>query len=193
MAITSLKSGISTRSGMAGNTLIYPGSYESIATVDVGAGGTASITFSSIPATYTHLQIRGIARNTYATTFSSTEYRFNSDSGSNYAWHYLYGDGASAFSGASASDNLMREINLASGSLTSGIFSGFITDILDYANTNKNKTIRTLGGADANGSGGVNLCSGVWMNTSAINSVTITASASGTLPQYSSFALYGVN
>ena len=167
-------------------------SYESIATATVGAGGVSSITFSSIPSTYTHLQIRALARITFASGFGSVEYRFNSDTGSNYAWHYLYGDGSSALAGASTSDNVMREINLAAGNLTSGIFSGFVADILDYTNTSKNKTIRTLGGGDANGSGGINLCSGVWLNTSAITSITITASNSSNLAQNSSFALYGI-
>ena len=60
MAITSLKSGISTRSGMAGNTLIYPGSYESIASTNGSVGGA---TFTSIPQTYTHLQLRIITKS----------------------------------------------------------------------------------------------------------------------------------
>jgi hypothetical protein len=63
-------------------------------------------------------------------------------------------------------------------------------DILDYANTNKFKTTRTLEGYDANGSGNVSLTSGLWQSTSAINSITITAV--GTFNQYSQFALYGV-
>jgi len=167
-------------------------SYESIATVTVGSGGSSTVSFTSIPSTYQHLQIRGIGRNTYLDTFTSFTINFNSDTGSNYAWHYLYGDGSTALAGAATTQTVMREINFASGNLTTGVFSGFVIDALDYANTNKNKTIRILGGGDANGSGAVNLSSGVWLNTSAVTTITLTPSNSGNFAQYSSFALYGI-
>jgi len=77
---------------------------------------------------------------------------------------------------------------LVQGSTTSGF--GGVTDILDYASTNKNKTVRTLGGFDANGSGYVNLTSNLWSNTAAINTITI--NAVGTFNQYSQFSLYGI-
>jgi hypothetical protein len=62
----------------------------------LGGGGAASITFSSIPATYKHLQIRISARCAIATVFSNIiAYRVNSDTGANYTIHYMFGDGAS--------------------------------------------------------------------------------------------------
>jgi hypothetical protein len=64
-------------------------------------------------------------------------------------------------------------------------------DILDYANTNKFKTTRTLTGSDLNGSGVVSLDSGSWRSTSAITSITFTARAN-LINTYSSFALYGI-
>ena len=64
--------------------------------ITVGATATASITFSNIPATYSHLQIRAIARTNVASTADYPQIRFNSDSGSNYAHHLLYGDGSAA-------------------------------------------------------------------------------------------------
>jgi hypothetical protein len=71
-------------------------SYESIATVTVGSGGAANVEFTSIPATYTHLQVRGIGRSLEANTGVDVQYlRFNSDTGSNYAWHQLVGNGSS--------------------------------------------------------------------------------------------------
>jgi hypothetical protein len=63
-------------------------------------------------------------------------------------------------------------------------------DILDYKDTNKYKTVRDLSGLDANGSGGVEFGSGLWMNTAAIN--TLKVYAIGNLVQYTQFALYGV-
>jgi hypothetical protein len=65
-------------------------------------------------------------------------------------------------------------------------------DIVDYTNTNKYKTSRAFAGFDANGSGMLAVTSGLWMSTTAINSITFTSDASGNFAQYSSFALYGV-
>jgi hypothetical protein len=78
-------------SQISGHLFAPSGAYDSIATTTLSSPA-ASITFSSIPATYTHLQIRGIARSTAAAGNVSIAY--NSDTGSNYAGHDLYGDGA---------------------------------------------------------------------------------------------------
>ena len=77
----------------------YPavGDFESISTVS-GTGSNSSVTFSSIPADYQHLQIRWISKSTNAGSFNWLN--FNSDTSSVYANHYLYGDGASTFVGA---------------------------------------------------------------------------------------------
>ena len=78
----------SLSSGVAASTT----SYESIATVTVGSGGAANVEFTSIPSTYAHLQVRAIFRNANAT--DTTFMRINSDTGSNYAWHTLRGNGS---------------------------------------------------------------------------------------------------
>jgi hypothetical protein len=168
------------------------GDYESIATTTVGGGGAASITFSSIPATYTHLQLRILGRSDFANTFSSIEIQYNGDTGANYAWHYLRGTGSAASADASTSDTVMRAIDFVSASQASGMFSTYVIDILDYANTSKNTTQRVLGGGDCNGSGGINLHSGVWMNTAAVNSIKLAASNASNFVQYSQIALYGI-
>ena len=189
MAITSLKSGISTRSGMAGNTLIYPGSYESIASVDVGAGGTLEIDFTSIPSTYEHLQIRGIFRQAAGEAILM---RFNGDSGSNYACHALYSDGSTAGSGAAASRTNIPIERFSGMPTGANIYGAAVIDILDYKNTNKYKTLRSLSGHDSNGSGYTHLESGLWMSTSAITSIKL-FTPGNVYSQYSQFALYGVN
>jgi len=167
------------------------GAYDSIATV-TSTGSAGDITFTSIPATYKHLQIRGILRTSDTGSFNNQGMRFNSDTGSNYKSHTLRGDGTSATSGVVAgSTNFNDFMRAASNSLTAGIFSAIVMDILDYADTNKYKTFRALEGGDANGSGSIGLTSGVYMSTNAINSITISPSG-GTAIQYSSFALYGI-
>ena len=165
------------------------GDFESIATVTVGAGGSSSISFSSIPSTYKHLQIRAIAQNSSTTTYSNM--RFNSDTATNYNNHYLDGDGASATAGANVSDNKLYFGYLTTSSNTN-MFGVMVVDILDYTNTNKYKTIRILTGKDINGSGGVvELASGAWRNTNAVTDINIFP-GSNNFAQYSHFALYGV-
>ena len=170
-----------------------------IATTTVGSGGTSSITFSSIPADYTHLQIRAsyqTERGTYP--LDKIFIRFNSDSGSNYSCHNLKGDGSSASSGAENSTQIVDADSSSTTAASGGlVFGPLIMDILDYANTNKYKTIRMLKGFDTNGTvagfgGRVGLISGNWRSTSAITSVTFTVDNAADFSQYSRFDLYGI-
>ncbi len=176
---------------LAGNPKFTALSFESIATVTVGSGGQSSAEFTSIPATFTHLQIRGIGRTTTATTSEQIYIQFNTDTASNYSLHYLYGDGTTAYAGGGASQSNMYAFRVTGANAGSNIFGGGVVDILDYANTNKYKTLRTLSGEDRNGSGFLFYQSGSWRSTSAITSIKLYPS-SGNLAQYSHFALYGI-
>jgi hypothetical protein len=171
----------------SGGAAAAANSYESIATVTVGSGGASSVTFSSIPSTYTHLQIRYIARN--SSLSSNTILTFNSDTTANYSTHYLLGNGASASAGAEVSSTYIYTDIL---SQTSTSFAPTVVDILDYANTNKNKTVRSLSGLDMNGSGTVWIASGAWRNTAAVSSIRLVIGAGFNFAEYSSFALYGI-
>ena len=162
-------------------------SYESIATVTVGSGGAANVEFTGITGSYTHLQVRGIARST--STECDIKVQLNGDTGSNYAYHRLYGGGASVGADGSASQTTMFYCGRINA--TASVFGANIIDILDYTNTNKNTTLRALMGFDANGSGYVSLGSGLWMNTNAVTSIKLIPHA-GNFAEYSQFALYGV-
>ena len=168
-----------------------PNSYESIATVTVGSGGTSEINFTSIPSTYTHLQIRLLGR----TTSASTELRvkFNDDTNTaNYYWHESYGTGSSvAVQSQATGGTPLRTMYWSGLGGGAGIFGVGVMDILDYKNTNKNKVLRMLSGYDSNGNGFVNLDSGLWMSGAAITKITLYP-PSTTLTEYSSFALYGI-
>jgi hypothetical protein len=164
------------------------GDYESIASFTIGAGGSADITFSSIPQTYTHLQIRCMGKSSYSGT-GTVNYgiRFNSDSASNYSSHNLYGDGSSA--AAQAGPNYNGQAWWAPTSGENG-WAVAIMDILDYTNTNKSKTYRCLTGFDNNGSGRISLSSTNWTSNSAITSITLMSEPLWT--QHSTFCLYGI-
>lgn len=170
------------------------GDYQSIATVTLSSAQT-TVSFTSIPSTYSHLQIRSSWRGNRATyPVSGTNMRFNSDSSANYAWHELNGSGASATTGASYS---ATELNVGQPGTSVTHFAASVIDILDYANTNKNKTTRTITGLDLNGTiagypGAILLASGLWINTNAITSISFTPADGSQWQQYSSFALYGI-
>jgi hypothetical protein len=194
MAITKLSdSSITTGdkyiSMLAGN-LPNIESYESIATVTVGSGGSSSIQFTSIPQTYTHLQLRGIERTTYASNVDSTYIVINGVGSGVFNYHTVRGNGESTFSSYGATAIIGFQAGSGANN-TAGVFSGVIVDILDYKDTNKYKTIRTLEGFDNNGNGRINLGSTLCRDTAAITSIYIENGA-GNHAQYTQYALYGI-
>jgi len=197
MAIRSLKTGSFSRSAQAGNTMIFPGSYESIATVTVSTP-VSSITFSSIPATYQHLQLRLLVRMASGTGGTDNmAMQFNADTtNANYASHSLRGSGTSvvAESYVTSYPIILRDVVPRDG-LTASVYGALVIDILDYASTNKNKTVRTLSGNDSNGAGTIALTSGLWMNSAnAISSIKLYDydNSGYNFASNCSFALYGV-
>jgi hypothetical protein len=168
-----------------------PGFMFPIRSYVVPSGGSASVTFSSIPSTYKHLQIRILGRGSYAySNLLDGNINFNSDATvTNYYSHTLKGNGASATSLAEQSPWLKN--CFPGANQTASVFGSYVIDILDYANTNKYKTVRYLGGVDVNGSGQINAGSNLWNNTAAISSILL--SVDGNWTQYTSIALYGVN
>lgn len=178
---------------LAGNTAFNPSSYESIASVTVGSGGTSTITFSSIPSTYTHLQVRWISRNTSSGNNNFNMVINNNTTALTYTFHSLEANGTSA--GAYGESNLRGEAiqvgMQATASNSSSIFGAGIIDILDYTNTNKYKTTRCFTGYDANGSGSFRLNSHLWNNTSAINRLDF-SNTQGSFVEYTQVALYGI-
>jgi hypothetical protein len=160
--------------------------YESIQTYTLGSA-QATITFSSIPATYKHLQLRILSKN--SSDAYSIRAQFNSDTASNYTLHGLFGNGTSAGAFGFANQT-STEVGI-SADTTANVFGAAVADILDYADTNKFKTVRALTGYDKNGAGSVDLRSGLYRSTSAISTILL-SSAVGNFTQYSSFALYGI-
>ena len=173
-------------------TPVSTNSYESIQTVTVGSGGQSSIDFTVIPSTYKHLQIRYIARNNRAVNWDSLSMRFNSDTGSNYAYHLLVGEGANpVVAVGQATQTSMATCYQTGSSAASNIFGAGVIDVLDYADTNKFKTARALSGNDLNGSGAALFASGLWRSTSAVTTISL-FSTGVNFVQHSSFALYGI-
>jgi hypothetical protein len=177
---------------LAGNDVILGGSYESIATYTVSGSAVSSFTLSSIPQTYKHLQLRCFVKLDAA---SWIPFSVNGDGNSQRATHYLRGSGATVYAGAGLGGTGEGNYAVAADVAQWG---AIIIDILDYANTNKNKTTRSFYGFDNNGSGDVGMGSvlHVTNGTTAVTSVgmNITQYGSGSLFVVgSTFALYGIN
>jgi hypothetical protein len=161
-----------------------PGAFESIATSN--PSGTNTVTFSSIPGTYKHLQIR-VAVN--ATGGGTLGLRFNGNTGSNYSWHAIQ---AATTTADRTFVTSATSINVVSINEVSNQFGVGVIEVMDYATTTKNKAIRRISGQNSNGTnqGLISIGSGMLMNTGAVTSLTLFATNnfnSGT-----TFALYGI-
>jgi hypothetical protein len=170
---------------------VQVGDFESIQTINVTTT-VASVEFTSIPQTFTHLQIRAIARVNSGDSFQLLA-QFNGDTATNYSYHYLFGNGSSAASGNALTQSQMSVGSQPGSSSGANIFGASICDILDYTNTNKFKTSRALSGSERQATPSYAFMpSGHWRSTAAITSIKLLSEGAASFVQYSTFALYGV-
>ena len=156
-----------------------PGTYEPIATTTLSTN-TATVTFSSISGTYTDLVLVCVGK--VVSGIHNNLIRFNSDTGTNYSRTYMYGDSSSTFSGTSANQTALAFPYFDS------ISNMTITHIMNYSNTT---TYKTALSRNAQPSGTTTAEVGVWRNTSAITTVTITKGNQDFVTG-STFTLYGI-
>jgi hypothetical protein len=159
-----------------------PKTYEPISTQTLGTA-VASVTFSSIPQTYTDLVM------TVATISSTTNYPYvvlNGDTGTNYSKTWLTGTGSVVSSGRDGATAISYITANAASTTSSGFIS--IVQFMNYANTTTNKTFLSRSN---NAGSGVDLQVNLWRDTSAITSVQILANT-GTFSAGSTFTLYGI-
>lgn len=167
--------------------------FESIATATL-TSAASSISISSIPSTYQHLQLRCRVQSTANTgNIREVNLTINSDTGTNYARHSLIGDGGTAFANSGATRANINHQWCPDQSLGSGFWGVACFDFHDYANTSKFKTVRLLAGGEQNNSayGRIILGSGLWQSTSAITSISL-APDSGNFSAGTTIALYGI-
>jgi hypothetical protein len=154
-----------------------------------GTGSSGVITFSSIPQDYKHLQLRYTAKNSSSAT--QMNITMNGITSGVYIRHSLLGNGTAASSTASSTSQTAIQLveSMASSTTASAVAAGVI-DILDYTNASKNTTIRALYGMRDN-INRVYLSSGLYNQTTAVSSLTLTASANN-FATLSRFSLYGI-
>lgn len=170
-------------------------SFESIATVTVGSGGAALITFTDGGSwsNYTHLQIRVLAKTDRNDPNDALFPYFNNDTSQNYWSSSMWGEGTGTAQIARTPGTGMYYNGWIPGAVSnSSVFGANIIDILDFRNTNKYKTVKTYGGYSNNTNGLSSLISGAWLSTSAITVIKITPTVGSNFVQYSKFALYGI-
>lgn len=177
---------------LAGNAAFIPAAYEWLETISVGTP-VASVEFTNVntnyASAYKHLQIRYTARASNNVVSNNLIMTFNSDSGTNYSRHALFGSGGSVGSFGLADQNWFTIGNGAGNSSTANAFGAGVIDILDPFETTKFKTSRALSG---NPTDVVTLFSGLWRNTAAITTITIDQQTGGDWSIGSRFSLYGL-
>ena len=157
------------------------------------ASTAGSVTFSNIPQNYKHLQLRVFAQTNYSYPGSDgLLVTINNDTTTTYRHHQMFGQGATVTANNTSSTDGFY-INRF-GNTSNGHWGACITDILDYANTNKYKTARSLGGVEWNGSieGAVYYSSGLYPNTSPITTIKISSFSPAVLSVNSRISLYGL-
>jgi hypothetical protein len=163
-------------------------SYTPIATNTLTADGQ-TVTFSSIPATYTDLVL--VINATAVSTALDISMRFNSDTASNYSRTMLMGNGTSATSGREANTTRTQINNISVITSAAGAYTG-IVNIMNYANTTTNKTILSRSNNAAT-SGGVETIVHSWRKTpEAIHTINLFSEASRDMKAGSTFSLYGI-
>jgi len=167
----------------AGNT------YEAIATNTL-ASATSSVTFSSIPSTYTDL-VLVLSDLKSGTSSNSICVRYNSDSGTNYSYTIITGTGSVAQSarGSNINHSFFGGYNIGVDPTYPSVVVGHI---MNYANTTTYKTGLSRYSIDRPGfNGETQAIVNVWRSTAAITSVTV-ATFTGNWSIGSTFSLYGI-
>lgn len=162
--------------------------YTPIATTTLGSAAT--ITFSSIPATYTDLKLVIVGGTTRATTSDTIRVQCNSDTGANYSSTYILGNGTAASSGRNSSSTNLFVEGIRLVGTTYGLNSMLTLDFMNYSNTTTYKTV--IGRSNLPEQYGTTAAVGLWRSTSAISSIylqgdTVANFAIGTMA-----TLYGI-
>jgi hypothetical protein len=161
-----------------------------IQTVTVGSGGAASIDFTSIPQTFTDLKILVSGRTLQAQLYGSGFLQFNSDTGSNYKWRRLYGNGSTTASDNSTSSTSITNWDMAGANSTASVFGNSELYIPNYRSANQKSVSIDYVYENAGSTTGLGFVAGLWTNTAAITSIKIYGTT--TLTEFSTATLYGI-
>ena len=168
------------------------GAYDLLETQTLGTAA-ASVTFTGLDSytDYKHLQIRYVVRGAELVSVRDNLINLNGDTGSNYSDHTLRVNLPNVVSQGGTNQSNYFAGAVVGNDAGAGIFSPGVVDILDFASSSKNTTLRTLGGSFPSGIETVYLTSGLYFSTNAITSIEMSLD-SGDYLTGSRFSLYGV-
>ena len=181
---------------LAGNDPYIPfiSDYELLET-EILTGSQTSVEFTSLDSytDYQHFQIRGTLRSNRGDTMDQVGIQMNSDTGSNYSWHYMEARTSTTSVGYDAG---ATQSNIFAGWMTGNtgtadVYNAFVTDILDPLDTSKNTTIRHFYGIYAAFTIAA-LHSGARYNTEALTSIKYYSRLGASLVSGSRLSLYGL-
>ena len=173
-----------------------PNTFIKIASATVGSGGSASISFSSIPSGFTDLCIKVSARGAGSNVGLVTQ--FNGDTGANYNWLRIYGDGFNVNNQKGSTlgppyTSFVLATNITPSTYTANAFGNAEIYIPNYGSSNF-KTTSSEGVVENNATlGELYLTAGIWNNTSEITSISFSVDGGGSFAQYSTINLYGIS
>lgn len=168
-----------------------PADYDLIASQVLSTTASA-VTFTGIPATFKHLELRIVSRSNYGDSQNYIRVRANGDSAGNYSQHYLQGTGSVVGSTGFGDQSFIYAGNHSANTATTSSFGASIVQITDYAKTDKFKTARTIAGHHSGSTQNMYILSSAWRSTSAITSLEITNLISSSFVAGSRFSLYGI-
>jgi hypothetical protein len=165
--------------------------YSKIATYTVGSGGVASIDFLAIPQNYTDLKVVFSVRNDRAASIADTaRIQFNFDTGNNYSYRYIYGNGSAAASSNGSSAAFIECFRNNGAASTANTFSNNEIYIPNYTGSNyKSVSVDSVQENNATTANAA-LVAGIWSNSSPINGIKLYTLY--TTMQYSTATLYGI-
>jgi hypothetical protein len=170
-----------------------PNTYELVASNTVGSTPVTSVTFSSIPSTYTDLIVKMSTRtNDNVNNFNHVGIRFNGDAGTNYSVGIIRADGSSAISSGGGATQISASVG--NGNLATANAFGFgEVYIFNYTGSNQ-KIVSSECFSESNETTVYSFMGGsIWQNSSAITSMTLFDHVLGNpFTQYSTFYLYGI-
>jgi hypothetical protein len=172
---------------LAASGVGFVDAFEHIATA-TGTGASNTIEFTSIPADYKHLEVRFVAKNSSSANFMNL--RMNNITTVSYSRHQLFSGSTTVSSRSSVNDTSMELDGFVATSSGIGRVSGGVIDILDYASTSKNTTVKALCG-QTDITDFVTLTSGLLNNTAAIDRLTFISGADS-FTTLTRFSLYGI-
>jgi len=181
----------SAASNSATPTIPFSSGMESIATYAL-TSSQATITFSSIPATFKHLQVRMLARTDVNGSTDNIQIYFNGDTSNAYSRHQFTSDFGSPASATADPDQPLFTGTIGGNTNNANVFGLAIIDVVDYSVSGKYKITKAFTGVDYGTNGYMTQMAGSWNNTAVITSVSIAKQSGSNFVAGSRFALYGL-